>query len=275
MDTTRQNLLPIGAFAGAAGLSPKALRLYDQFQILPAAYTDPDSGYRYYRAEQIPTARLIRLMRSVDMPLAQVRTVLTEGPEAAGAVVRSFRQAREQHLARVRAATGELLRFLKEETAMTFEVQAWETPATQVVSITKPVKVDTLGQYIQGSLLTLSEFVQAQGGTLTGAPFGIYHGPVNHTDDGPLEVCFPVRGSFTAAGEVAVKEAPREQVATVRVTGEQCRFPAIIGAYDAAHDWITANGYQPDGPPREVWNGPDENGMMEIAWPFRERVAGA
>lgn len=274
MDTTRQNLLAIGAFAGAAGLSLKALRLYDQLGILPTAYTDPDSGYRYYRPDQVPAARLIRLMRSVDMPLAQVRAVLTEGPEAAGVVVRDFRKVREQHLVRVRAATGELLRFLKEETAMTFEVQTREMPPTQVVSITRGVPVDALGQYIQGSLLTLSEFVGAQGGTLTGAPFGIYHGPVNHTDDGPLEVCFPVRGSFTAAGDVAVKELPQEKVAVVRVTGEQCRFPEIIGAYDAAHDWITANGHQPDGPPREVWNGPDENGMMEIAWPFVDKETG-
>jgi DNA-binding transcriptional MerR regulator len=271
MDTTRQNLLAIGAFADAAGLSLKALRLYDQLGILPAAYTDPDSGYRYYRPDQVPAARLIRLMRSVDMPLPQVRAVLTQRPEAAGMVVREFRMAREQHLVRVRAATGELLRFLKEEIAMTFEVQMREMPATQVVSITKRVKVDVLSQYIQGSLLTLSGLVEAQGGTLTGAPFGIYHGPVNHTDDGPLEVCFPARGTFMAAGDMVVKELSEERVATVRVMGEQCQFPEIIGAYDAAHDWITANGHQPDGPPREVWNGPDENGMMEIAWPFTHK----
>lgn len=268
MDTTRHDLLPIGAFAGAAGLSLKALRLYDQLGILAAAYTDPDSGYRYYRPDQVPAARLIRLMRSVDMPLAQVRAVVTEGPEAAGAIVRGFRLEREQHLARVHAATGELLRFLREETAMTFEVQTRDQPATQVVSTTKRVKVEAVSQYIQESLLALSEFVQAQGGTLTGVPFGIFRGPVNHADDGPLEVCFPAQGAFTAAGDVVVQELPQGRVAIVRVMGEQCRFPEIIGAYDAAHDWITANGFEPSGPPREVWNGPDDKGMMEIAWPY-------
>lgn len=272
MDTTQQDLLPIGAFATAAGLSLKALRLYGRLGILAAAYTDPESGYRYYQAEQIPAARLIRLMRSVDMPLAQVRAVLTQGPEPAGKVVRGFRSEREQYLARVRAATGELLRFLNEETAMTFEVRVRDVPTTQVVSITQRIKVEALGQYIQKSLLVLSEFVQSQEGTLAGAPFGIYHGQVNHTDDGPLEVCFPALGTFTAGGDVAVKEIPQGRVAIVRVTGEQCRFPEIIGAYDAAHDWITANGFEPAGPPREVWNGPDEKGMMEIAWPFAAKA---
>lgn len=272
MDTIEMDFLPIGTFATAAGLSLKALRLYDRLGILPAAHIDPESGYRYYRAEQIPMARLIRLMRSVDMPLAQVRAVLTEGSASAGAVVRGFRLEREQHLARVHAATGELLRFLNEETAMTFEVQARDMPATQVVSITQRIKVEALGQYIQKSLLALSEFVQSQEGTLAGAPFGIYHGQVNHTDDGPLEVCFPAQGTFTAGSDVAVKEIPQGRVAIVRVTGEQCRFPEIIGAYDAAHDWITANGFEPAGPPREVWNGPDEKGMMEIAWPFAAKA---
>ena len=155
---------------------------------------------------------------------------------------------------------------------MTFEVQVRDMPATQVVSITQKIKVDALGEYIKGSLLALSEFVQEGGGTLAGAPFGIYHGQVNHTDDGPLEVCFPVQGSFTAAGAVAVREVPSGRVAVVRVTGEQCGFPEIIGAYDAAHDWIIASGFEQAGPPCEVWNEPDEKGMMEITWPFAAKA---
>lgn len=267
MDTTRDTLLPIGGFAQASGLSLKALRLYDQLGILPAAHTDPDSGYRYYRPDQVPTARLIRLMRSMEMPLSQIGDVLRE-PAEAQAVILSFCRDREQALVRVRAAAGELLHILAEGNTMAFEVQTREMPAVQVVSITRRVTVEALGQQIGGSLLTLSGFVQTQGGTLCGAPFGIYHGPVNHTDDGPVEVCFPVRGSFQPEGDIAVKELPPAQAAVVRVTGEQCEFPALTGVYDAAHDWITAHGFTPAGPPHEIWNGPDEKGMMEIAWPF-------
>lgn len=278
MDTTRHtllptSLLPIGGFAQASGLSLKALRLYDGRGILPAAHTDPDSGYRYYRPDQVPTARLIRLMRSMDMPLAQIGAVLTQPSADAQAIVCSFCRAEEQALVRVHAAASELLSFLAEGNTMiteskAFEVESREMPAVQVISLTRRVTVDALGQHISGSLLSLSGFAQTQGGTLCGAPFGIYHGPVNHTDDGPMEVCFPVRGTFKPEGDVVVKELPAVQAAVVRVTGENCEFPAIVGAYDAAHDWITAHGSQPDGPPREIWNGPDEKGMMEIAWPF-------
>lgn len=272
MDTEQDTLLAIGAFARAAGLSLKALRLYDRLGLLPAAHTDPDSGYRYYRQDQVPAARLIRLMRSMDMPLALVKAVLTRRPDAAAAVVRDYRRAREQHLVQVHAAANELLRFLSKEKKMTFDVETMELPAMQVVSITQKVKVDALGKFITDSLLRISAYVLAEQGTLNGTPFGIYHGPVNQTDDGPLEVCFPASGPLQERGDIALKSLPQGQAAMVSVTGEQCQFPEILGAYDAAHDWIIAQGFEPVGPPREVWSGPDAYGLMRIVWPFSEKV---
>ena len=263
-------LLSIGAFAHAAGLSLKALRLYDRLGVLPAAYTDPDSGYRYYRPDQLPAARLIRLMRSVDMPLTQVRAVLTQNPDAVAIVVREYQRTREKHLALVHAAAIELLRHLNKEMTMTFSVETTELPAMQVVSITHNVKVDALGAFITDSLLRLVELAKVQGGILCGTPFGIYHGPVNQTDDGPLEVCFPVSGPVQGTADISLKHLSEGAGAMVSVTGEQCRFPEILGAYDAAHDWIAAQGFKPAGPPREVWSGPDAHGLMRIVWPYTE-----
>jgi len=221
MDTTRQNLLPIGAFAGAAGLSLKALRLYNQLGILPAAYTDPDSGYRYYRPDQVLMARLIRLMRSMDMPLTLIREVLAAPSEEARQIVRRYRADVEAHAVLVRHAAWDLMAQLNKETKMAFEVEVRDVPQTQVVSITKRITVEALGQHIKGSLGRLSEFVQAQGGVTTGAPLGIFQGPVTQTDDGPMEVCFPVRGSFTASGNSVVKELEGGRAAAVTAVGEQ------------------------------------------------------
>ena len=41
-------LLSIGAFARATRLTPKALRLYDELGLLPPAFVDQASGYRFY-----------------------------------------------------------------------------------------------------------------------------------------------------------------------------------------------------------------------------------
>ncbi len=264
--------MPIGAFGRAAGLSLKALRLYDRAGILLAAYTDPDSGYRYYGAEQVTSGRQIRLMRAVDMPLALIRQILTSRPQEAQRLIRGYQRSAAAHLTQVQRTTQALLCSWDKETTMTFEVETRDYPAAQVVSVTRKVKIGELGGFIGGSLEALSAWVKAQGGEVAGAPFGLYHGPVGHDDDGPVEVCFPVRGAFTAEGEIVVKAVPAQRAAVVTVQGEECRFPAILKAYDAAHDWVTGNGYEPDGASREVWIGPDEHGPIEVAWPFRTRA---
>jgi len=44
-----------------------------------------------------------------------------------------------------------------------------------------------------------------------------------------------------------------------------------LGAYDAAYDWITRNGFVPAGPPREIWEGQDGQGPMVVTVPFQDR----
>ena len=44
--------MTIGEFAREAGLTAKALRLYDELALIAPAEVDPVSGYRYYRTDQ-------------------------------------------------------------------------------------------------------------------------------------------------------------------------------------------------------------------------------
>ena len=57
----RMQLMSIGDFARAAGLSPKALRIYDDLDLLRPAEVDERTGYRYYATDQLEPARLIEL----------------------------------------------------------------------------------------------------------------------------------------------------------------------------------------------------------------------
>ncbi len=154
---------------------------------------------------------------------------------------------------------------------MGLEVNVRTVERQPIVSITRHVKVDQLDTHIRGSLDTLYALVERQGSKPTGAPFGIYHGPVNNEDDGPMEVCVPVSQTLPADGDARASELPGGKVAYVLLEGEQCNFPAILQGYDAVYDWIRANGYEPDGPPREIWlMRPGEPERMEVAWPLRE-----
>ncbi|MFI0406434.1 GyrI-like domain-containing protein [Actinomadura sp. 3N508] len=73
------DLLPIGRFARLCRLSVKQLRHYDDLGLLAPAWTDPSSGYRYYRPGQARDALLIGLLRAMDVPLPDVARVLSGG----------------------------------------------------------------------------------------------------------------------------------------------------------------------------------------------------
>ncbi len=69
MDKTK--LLPIGAFAKLSGTNIKSLRYYDEIGVLPPAYVNPDTGYRYYALSQIHVVDAIQLCLELDIPLKQ------------------------------------------------------------------------------------------------------------------------------------------------------------------------------------------------------------
>ncbi|MFC6012219.1 MerR family transcriptional regulator [Nocardia lasii] len=98
-------LITIGAFARACGLSASALRFYADAGVLTPAVVDEATGYRYYTPDQSDTARLIRHLRAVDMPLPAVAAVLAEpDPARAAALVDDHLAALDRHLSEVRAA---------------------------------------------------------------------------------------------------------------------------------------------------------------------------
>lgn len=270
MERRQDDLLSIGRFAAASGLSRKALRLYAELGLLAPAHTDRWTGYRYYGPEQLSAARLIRLMREMEMPLGDIRRVLAAGPEEAARLIAAHEQALAGRLEQVRQVGRRLIQTIRpEERKMTLNVETRDLAPQQVVSIEGHVLVEELDSLIVRSLEQLTAFVTAQGGVVSGAPFGFYHGPVNHQDDGPVEVCLPAEGAFRAEGDVRIRVAPGGSAAVAIAAGEYASFPKILEAYDAAYDWIVANGGRMVESPREVWlNPPVSNGPFEIVWRY-------
>src|ERR1700736_117663 len=66
----------IGDFSRASHLSVKTLRHYHDVGLLEPSEVDPANGYRYYSDDQIPLAQVIRRLRGLQMPVADVKSVL-------------------------------------------------------------------------------------------------------------------------------------------------------------------------------------------------------
>jgi DNA-binding transcriptional MerR regulator len=73
----------IGDFARSTSLSVKTLRFYHEAGLLEPVEIDPNSGYRRYGTEQIPTAQVIRRFRELDMGLDDIRAIISSQDVAA------------------------------------------------------------------------------------------------------------------------------------------------------------------------------------------------
>jgi DNA-binding transcriptional MerR regulator len=242
-----EHLIPIGEFAAASRLSQKALRLYGENGVLPPAWVDPHSGYRYYRLDQLQTATLIALLRRGGMPLAEIRAFLRDPTLER---LEAYERAVADEFAERRRVLRYLKRILKEEPM--YDVITKHVDEQPYVSRTKRVLVPDLEPFIVDTFRELGRDEAPEPG------FVLYHGPVNNDEDGPVEVCVP-----KPDGD---KRLPAGEIAFTEISGEQCQFPQILGAYEAVYRWAKENGRQASGPGREIYlRGPGADEQLQIA----------
>ncbi len=105
------DLLTVGVVARRTGLTARALRHYDRVGLLRPALVDGATGYRLYRPGQVAEARLVQLLRSLDLPLDQVRTAVAGWKDGDASVVSEVISRHRGHLdARVTRLRGALHR---------------------------------------------------------------------------------------------------------------------------------------------------------------------
>ncbi|MEU8576108.1 MerR family transcriptional regulator [Streptomyces asoensis] len=280
-------LLTIGAFAARARLSAKALRLYDRLGLLAPAHIDEVSGYRYYRVGQVERARLVAMLRQLDMPLARVAEVLesADGP-GSGDLLAAYWGDVETRFAAQRTLAAYLRARLSgrsSEMYEKFEVQLVDVPGHVVVTETRHALADELPVWIPASLGRLEEAAGTCGG-VAGAPYVLYHSAVTMESDGPVESCVPVADEAaarawaaavrTGASRFRVRVEPARRLAYTRITKAQVAHPQILAPYEAVEAWMRREGWEYDGPCREVyfadWDAAGaEDPVCDVAFPVK------
>ncbi len=120
--------LQIGEFAELVGLSVPQLRRYDRLRLLEPATRSADSRYRYYSPGQTGAARVIALLRSMDMPIAEIRRILSGANEA------ERRQIFRSHRVRLEARLDEVRHLLEAVDTMTEEDPMTASTGTKISS---------------------------------------------------------------------------------------------------------------------------------------------
>lgn len=73
------SLFSIGEVSKITGIHIKALRYYDRIGVFRPAYTDENSGYRYYRFEQLQNILAVRTCLDSGINLSRLEHYLNEG----------------------------------------------------------------------------------------------------------------------------------------------------------------------------------------------------
>src|SRR6201995_5513721 len=131
--------ISIGEFARRSRLSLKALRLYDERGVLVPSRVDQASGYRHYDTAQLDQARLIVLMRELQLPLKTVKQLLACDPaDAAKRIAEHWRDAEAGHDARRKLAAYLVDRLSGKMPAM-YEVAPREIPERSLLCLKRSV----------------------------------------------------------------------------------------------------------------------------------------
>lgn len=267
-------LLSIGAFARLSRLSAKALRRYDELDLLAPERVDPDSGYRWYGPGQLEQARLIAVLRRIGVPLAQVKPLLGLDRAAVAERVTAWWAAAEAEHAARRDLTAYLVDQLSGRKTVMYEVATREIPERRLLCLQR--NVDEAGAWALGQefvgIMQARPLPRIEG--RAGAPFAIYHGEVSADSDGPVEWCRPVpaaEAEALAAGypELTLRTESAHQEAYVHLGDTQATPPQWPLVAEALYGWGAAQGRQASDlgprvtflatPPRLPGSGPDSD----------------
>jgi len=237
-------------------LSVKALRHYHEVGLLPPAEIDPESGYRRYRLEQVPTAQVIRRLRELGMSLDGVRAVI-EAPD-----VRARNAAISVHLRRMEGeleqtrATVKSLRLLLDETAPAPIAVSYRIEEPSVaLAIRAEIAHDDMFPWLEEAFVELHAAVAER----TGVDGALFSGELMEDELGEIVALVP--GAGEAGGRVHALELPRVEYAVAVHAGP---FEEVDRTYAALGTVVAERAIGVQGSLRENYL---SDGRIEICWP--------
>jgi DNA-binding transcriptional MerR regulator len=230
--------ISIGEFARRSRLSVKALRLYDKRRVLVPARVDDVSGYRYYDAAQLEDARLVAMLRQLDLSLAAIRKLVACDPvDAAGQIAAHWRKVESVHDAR-RELADYLVNRLSGKSYVMYEVATREIPERSVLCLKR--HVDEKGAWALGKefIAIMRERPLPKMEGREGAAFSIFWGEVSADSDGPVEWCKPVPEADAKAlashyPELTLRTEPAHREAYVAIPNDA--LPSGPGGNPSVH----------------------------------------
>ncbi len=267
-------MLRIGEFSRLSQTSVKTLRYYEAIALFRPAHVAPDTGYRYYSADQVAELGQILHLKTLGFSLRHIRDVITGDSDRLRAMLLERRQELIRHVrdeqVRLAGLDGWLDRLRRGDEASSHTVTLKRVSSQPIASIRKSIArysdavdlFEELGHYAKKDRAAV------------GPPAAIWHtcGGLGRPID--CEAYVPVRRRRAGSGRISVYELPATILASVVHRGDSI---ACAGAYATARSWIASQSFEPSGPKRELYwrGGLDEDrasDITEIQFPIAIRA---
>jgi len=263
--------LSIGDFARASHLTIKTLRHYHRIGLLEPADVDPNSAYRRYTTDQLPTARVIRRLRELGMRLDDIRAVLgAADPEARQERIAAHRARLEVDLVRTQRALVALDDLLQPEPTDR-DVILRRIPAVPAATITAIVDATDGVDWLHGALGELYATLAARDAEPIGAAGGIYADEVFTHHRGEMTIFVPCATGGPDVGRVRARTIPGGEFAVITHPGP----PADVDrSYADLATHVARHALAVEGPIREYYpvsrrdTDDPSTWRTEIAWPI-------
>jgi DNA-binding transcriptional MerR regulator len=261
-------LLPIGEFAAATQLSPKALRLYDEQRLLQPARIDAASGYRYYRGEQVALGRLIRTLRDMDLSLVDIAEIVAAGGARAEVLVSELAKELDHRYSREKRAFQVALLLLRDAPRSdSVPVEDKTRPAMTV--LVRPFTADRRHFYerLRAELDRADAWLRRVG--LIGAiePYCRLIDPLSD-EEAQLELLLRLEAHPESVEEITLRQLPSARCAAIDTGKLNVQGADFSAPLDAIFDWFDRHGHRAIDAPWLASVSADTGLYTEILWAY-------
>jgi DNA-binding transcriptional MerR regulator/effector-binding domain-containing protein len=265
-----EHSLAIGEFAKLTHLSVKTLRHYHDVGVIVPALVDPHTGYRRYSTSQVGSAHLVRRLRALDMPLAELAKVLDASDEQVrNKEILEFLQRMDDQLAQFRSAVASLRALLSEPSDGT-DVTLRHVPLTHSVARAAVVHRDEIGDWCATAFPALYNAIEQGGAHPVGHGGALYSPEFFENAAGRVVAFVPTGRRVDVTAGLESYDVPAALLAVALHRGP---FEELDRTYGSLGTYVTTKGLRSAGPIREHYLvSPDDTDdfaelRTEVCWP--------
>jgi DNA-binding transcriptional MerR regulator len=255
----------IGEFAKLSGLSPKALRFYDEIGLLQPAIVDPCSNYRLYQPHQLEQAAAIVAFKELGLPLAKIRCAIERSNTTPSGLARNRKKRLLEELRdMLTTSLAETEQSLNRVNTAIEELETAEDLTPVVVRHQRPMRIASIRSVV-AAYRDIETLESALAESIPPDIIGQTRGVLWHrcASSGTLEgEAFVELKRYIPSGRgYIVRNLPDIAAACAYSSMDDA---AAESAYSALDRWLRARHFEAHGAKREIYH----QSTLEIQYPL-------